>query len=458
MAVVSDWQDRKPGGRGTVCRLGPARDHITEVLRMEQVASDVAAETLSRDGLLLHAGLAVRDGLGFVLAGTSGEGKSTAVRRLESPWQGVCDDNVLVVRDRSGRYWAHAWPTWSRLRDLGLDKSWPVERAVPLRAIFFLKQSASDEAEPIGVTPAAALAMESAVQLPRVLSGTPVGEESRAVCAEYMRAAWALAAAVPAYRLHLSLRGRFWEEMERVADGIRTIQKSETRNQNAELRTRTGDPQRASDAQVKGQRANAKGQSARTQAVYRNLTASGQRGWRETSARLRSSCRTALRITRIPGQDAEGRRGLTADGGRRRSRIDRNPESKTQNPELRTRAYAGGRRTRTNQKPETRNQNAELRTRRGDPQRASDAQVKRQRANVKGQSARTQAVCRNLTASGQRGWRETSARKRSSCRTALRITQIPGQDAEGRGQVLVRFRVGRRTMDKLVSRRRRKSV
>ena len=34
------------------------------------------------------------------------------------PWRSLCDDATLVVRDASGRYWAHPWPTWSRFYTL----------------------------------------------------------------------------------------------------------------------------------------------------------------------------------------------------------------------------------------------------------------------------------------------------------------------------------------------------
>jgi hypothetical protein len=184
---------------------------------MERITAALAAQSLARGGILLHGALAVRDGAGFVLAGPSGVGKSTASRRLPSPWRSLSDDCVLVVRDSNGLYWAHPWPTWSFLRDKGLVKSWPVGQAVPLKALLFLRQSPFDRAEPVTITPAAALVMESAFQLARAVALRPGDDANRAICRKYLRAAWALAAAVPAFRLDISKTGRFWTEVERVS-------------------------------------------------------------------------------------------------------------------------------------------------------------------------------------------------------------------------------------------------
>jgi SynChlorMet cassette protein ScmC len=226
-------------GRGLVCRLGPARGRIAEVFKMEQVATAIAVRSLARGGLLLHGALAVRDGAGFILAGPSGIGKSTASRRLPAPWQSFSDDCALVVRDANGLFWAHPWPTWSVLRDHGPVASWPVEQAVPLKALLFLTQSSFDRAEPITATPATALIMESAHHLARVVAFTPDAGANRAVCAKYLSAAGGLAAAVPAFRLRISPTGRFWDEIARaVKRKPRTNryrnqiqQNSETRNQ-----------------------------------------------------------------------------------------------------------------------------------------------------------------------------------------------------------------------------------
>lgn len=204
------------GGRGVSCWLGPGRGRQVEAFRMDRVTTAIAERSLAWGGLLLHGALAVRDGAGFILAGPSGVGKSTASRRLPAPWKSLSDDCTFAVRDPDGLYWAHPWPTWSLLRDKGLVASWPLEQAVPLRALLFLRQSDSDRVERVTATPAAALIMESAHLLARTVMFVPDTDAGRAVCMEYLRAARALAAAVPAFRLSVSPDGRFWEEIERA--------------------------------------------------------------------------------------------------------------------------------------------------------------------------------------------------------------------------------------------------
>jgi len=205
------------GKRGLTCRLGPALNRYAEAFRMDRVTSAIAERSISSGGLLLHGALAVCDGAGFLLAGPSGVGKSTASRRLPAPWKALSDDCTFVVRDSQGRYWAHPWPTWSLLREKGLvAASWPLEQAVPLKALLFLRQSENDAIEPVTATPAAALTMESAHLLGRVVTMMPDTSISRATCLKYLRASCALAAAVPAFRLSVSPNGRFWEEIERA--------------------------------------------------------------------------------------------------------------------------------------------------------------------------------------------------------------------------------------------------
>jgi SynChlorMet cassette protein ScmC len=219
---VKSGFDEANGSPGTarprfVCRLGPGRDRRTEAIRMERITSVLASQSLARGGILLHGALAARNGTGFILAGPSGAGKTTASQRLPSPWQSLSDDCTMVVRDSRGRYWAHPWPTWSRLNGrLHPTESWMVEQALPLQAMLFLKQARADRAEPVAITPATALVMESAFQLGREVVFNPDGHANQAACRKYLRAAWALAAAVPAYRLRISLTGRFWHEIERV--------------------------------------------------------------------------------------------------------------------------------------------------------------------------------------------------------------------------------------------------
>ncbi|MBU0490717.1 MAG: SynChlorMet cassette protein ScmC [Chloroflexi bacterium] len=195
--------------------------------QLTRLSACIAREMLPRSGVLLHSGLAQAprhsSGAGILLAGRSGVGKSTASRRLVPPWRALADDVTLVVRDEAphagGTYWAHSWPTWSRF--FGEEKgdgsdTWDVQEAVPLRAIFVLEQGEEDRVEPLGPGHTLALLTELAQQTStHFLRGLPL-DEVAAFNLQRFENLCALVRAVPAYLLHVSLAGAFWEEMERV--------------------------------------------------------------------------------------------------------------------------------------------------------------------------------------------------------------------------------------------------
>jgi len=212
----SDRLDLEAGG-AVVCRLAAPTDQWTKIDQMRRVASQIARETMARGGLLFHGALAEYRGSGFIMAGPQEVGKSTASRRLPSPWRSLSDDMTLVVPDGKGSFWAHPWPTWSRFLYNGPGGAWAVEDAKPLRAIFFLDQAPFDRLEPIHGTQATALTMESAEELTReLLLELTDADSARALCGKALSAAKGLAAAVPAYSLKVSLDGRFWEKIEGV--------------------------------------------------------------------------------------------------------------------------------------------------------------------------------------------------------------------------------------------------
>jgi len=212
---LSDRGDSE-ADNAVVCRCADPTDRDVQVFYMERIAALIAREALARGGLLLHGALAEHLGSGFVMAGPGTIGKSTASRRLPPSWRSLCDDMTLIVRDGNGRFWAHPWPTWSLFHLGGPGGSWAVEHAEPCRAIFFLGRSPSDQLGPVNTTQATAMTLESAVDLARAAAQLTEENAVRTLSGEGVRAARALAAAVPAYSLKLSLDGRFWEEIELV--------------------------------------------------------------------------------------------------------------------------------------------------------------------------------------------------------------------------------------------------
>ena len=199
-----------------LCCLPRRLNREMGVDQMQQVAQRIVQSVLKQGGLQIHGALAEYRGNGFIMAGQSGIGKSTASSRLPEPWHSLSDDQTLVVRDRSGHYWAHPWPTWSRFRNDGPGGSWPTERPIPLKAIMFLARAAVDRVEPVTATRATALTIGVAPLLNPVLAWSLAGGVRRTDHRSTVQAAKALAAVIPAYMLHLSATGEFWHAIEQI--------------------------------------------------------------------------------------------------------------------------------------------------------------------------------------------------------------------------------------------------
>jgi SynChlorMet cassette protein ScmC len=177
-----------------------------------------AREAQARGGVLIHGALAERDGIGVVLAAPSGTGKTTASNRLPAPWRALCDDATLVVRDPQGNYWAHPWPSWSRVLDGEPGGTWDVQRAVPLRGIFVLAQAVEDRVERVGPAHAVSLLVECVTQASMLMPLGLFKEEARALHLERFNNLCALVRVMPAYVLHISQTGAFWQEIDEAFD------------------------------------------------------------------------------------------------------------------------------------------------------------------------------------------------------------------------------------------------
>jgi len=181
-----------------------------------------ARQAQARGGVLIHGALAERDGMGVILTAPGGTGKTTASNRLPAPWRSLCDDTTLVVRDAQGNYWAHPWPTWSRLLEEGPGVSaWNVQNAVPLKGIFFLSRAVEDRVERLGPGHAVNMLVECVRQASTSMTSGLGKEELRALHLEQFNNLCALARVIPVHVLHISLTGAFWQEMDKALFGCR---------------------------------------------------------------------------------------------------------------------------------------------------------------------------------------------------------------------------------------------
>lgn len=224
-----------------VCILNPRDNWGGSYVNLLRLSLVFARQAQANGGILIHGALAERDGIGVILTGAGGTGKSTASRRFPPPWRSLCDDTTLVVRDTKGNYWAHPWPTWSCFLDGGAGGTWDVQKPLPLAGIFILAQAVEDSVERIGLGKAISLLVECVGQVSTFITPSLFKEELRAMHMERFNNLCTLAGVTPVHLLHISLTGAFWQEIEQVLGSCRGEEtresirrnESESRLQNA---------------------------------------------------------------------------------------------------------------------------------------------------------------------------------------------------------------------------------
>jgi hypothetical protein len=215
---VSDWYfplASKNDGV-VVCVLRPSEFWGGPYVNLVRLSLILAHEAQARGGVLIHGALAERDGIGVILAAPGGTGKTTASNRLPVPWCSLCDDTTLVVRNPQGDYWAHPWPTWSRFLDGEPGGTWDVQKAVPVKGIFFLVQAGKDRVDRVAPAQAVGLLGQSVEQVSAFMASGLCKEELRSLHLEQFNNLCTLAQVVPTHTLRISLTGTFWQEIEQT--------------------------------------------------------------------------------------------------------------------------------------------------------------------------------------------------------------------------------------------------
>jgi SynChlorMet cassette protein ScmC len=183
-------------------------------LQLMQFSSLFVLDAITRGGMLLHGALIARNGMGVILAGPGGVGKTTACNRLPETWHTLSDDTALIVRDDVNQYWAHPWPTWSRILLEGVRERWDVGRSISLKAICFLSQSSEPDLVLLGEGEMACLGMEAIEQASRPITRGLGGESLQKLNALHFKNICQLVKAVPGCRLNLDLKSPFYEWIE----------------------------------------------------------------------------------------------------------------------------------------------------------------------------------------------------------------------------------------------------
>lgn len=204
---------------GVTCEVNNDIDGGREFLNMWAALQLIYQKSIAKGGLPFHAGLVELDGQGILLAGPGGRGKSTCCRHLPGYWKVLSDDETLIVRGKN-TYLAHPFPTWSDYLRKRAQKTWNIQYFVAVCAIFFIEHAKTDGVVPIGNGQAATLMNESANQVCCKFWHRLDKKNQRDYKRKVFSNACEMAREIPAFRLRVSLEGKFWEKMEKVIDRL----------------------------------------------------------------------------------------------------------------------------------------------------------------------------------------------------------------------------------------------
>ncbi|GAB6075487.1 SynChlorMet cassette protein ScmC [Desulfurobacterium crinifex] len=167
---------------------------------------------ISEGALLVHSALIKKSDQGFLLAGRSGIGKSTACRRIPHPWQALSDDLTLVVPFKGYK----AYPVANMGEYLLYGRISKLQKPVSLKAVFFLEQSKEDRVLPIMNGKSALLLYTRTLEAFKVIIDSIPKEEKRNLYQEIFNNVCQLSLRIPAFKLFISLEGKFWKEIDKV--------------------------------------------------------------------------------------------------------------------------------------------------------------------------------------------------------------------------------------------------
>jgi SynChlorMet cassette protein ScmC len=200
-----------------ICEMRHDEDVYEEsILSMRLSLYPIYQQVLDTGGLPLHAGLVAHRSKGVLLAAPRNTGKSTSCGRLPPSWITLCDEEALIVQDAEGRYLVHPLPTWSDYFEKRSNRTWKVNDHLPLNSIFLLEKSTVDEVIPVGQGEATAFVNQLALQMCYRYWADLGPTEMRSRRRRLLENICELARAVPAFKLRVSLNGRFWEKIETV--------------------------------------------------------------------------------------------------------------------------------------------------------------------------------------------------------------------------------------------------
>lgn len=214
------WPDLPRARNGAIrCRVGPFRTPAKLSLQLARLAHVVANGSEEKGGLLVHGALAEWNGKGVILAGPGGVGKTTATTRIPRHWRPLSDDASLIVKTPDGEYWAHPWPTWSRIRMGDKKTSWDVQTAVKLHAIFMLVQGKKDFVSRQKSVRSISELVDVSGQTYFIMANGLKKASLRRINVLRFNNSLNIVKKIPICRLEISQKGKFWKEINTFLAG-----------------------------------------------------------------------------------------------------------------------------------------------------------------------------------------------------------------------------------------------
>jgi SynChlorMet cassette protein ScmC len=179
----------------------------------------ILRDMVHRGGGVLHAGVTVWKGRGYLFTAPPGGGKTTALGRIPSPWKVLSDDTSLIWPERGTGFRVSPLPSWSILsgtkKTLPSISTWKPGISVPLCAILLLRKS-----EELGLTHqpgdhAARALYQALSEFPAVLINRDSFRK------DLFHVACAVARRVPLWEMQTTLRGDFWRLIQNEISGKR---------------------------------------------------------------------------------------------------------------------------------------------------------------------------------------------------------------------------------------------
>jgi SynChlorMet cassette protein ScmC len=220
------WKDMPAEDAAEIpCLVGPYSTPEKTAFQLERISQIVANYSENNGGLLVHGALAEWNGIGVILAGPGGVGKTTASKRLPCPWRSLSDDTALIVKSQDGSYWAHPWPTWSRYRLGDMSGSWDVQAAAKLGLICMLRQGKDDRVCLLPIRQTISELVDVSGQTFFILANGMDKDAIRRINLLRFHNAVAISKEIPVCRLEISPDGKFWDEIEGILNALGKMRK-----------------------------------------------------------------------------------------------------------------------------------------------------------------------------------------------------------------------------------------